>query len=66
MKVTKVTVSASSGFNHPYEDYANFRPAVTLEAEIEQDDSWGDVVKYLQGKAEKLVQDQKQEILDDL
>ena len=33
-KITKFIVSASSSFNHPHEQYANFKPFVSLEAEL--------------------------------
>jgi len=65
-KITKVTVSASSSFNHPHEQYANFKPFVSLEAELAEGDDHYRVVKELQDRAETLVQSQKESILADI
>lgn len=66
MKVTQITVSSSTGFNHPYEQYANFKPHVSLTAELEADDNVEHRTRELQAVAEKLCQDQKQLILNQL
>lgn len=65
-KITKVTVSASTGFNHPHEQYANFKPFVSLEAELAEGDDYYRVVKELQDRAETLVQSHKESILEDI
>lgn len=64
--IAKVTVSASSGFNHPHEQFANFKPSISLEAELEVGDDYYKVVRKLQEQVETLVQSHKQAILDDL
>lgn len=64
--ITKVTVSASSGFNHPHEQFSNFKPFVSLEAELNEGDDYYQVAKELQARAETLVQSHKEEILEDL
>ena len=66
MKVTQITVSSSTGFNHPYEQFANFKPHVSLTADIEETDNVQHRTRELQAVAEKLVQDQKKLILDQL
>ncbi|WP_417392012.1 hypothetical protein [Gimesia sp.] len=64
--ITKVTVSASSSFNHPHEQFANFKPFVSLEAELADGDDYYRVVKELQDRAETLVQSHKESILEDI
>lgn len=66
MKVTQITASSSTGFNHPYEQFANFKPHVSLTAELEDGDNVQQKSRELQSIAEKLVQDQKQLILNQL
>lgn len=63
MKITEVTVSASQSFNHPYESYANFKPGVTIRAEVQEGEDSDGVIKQLQAKAEGLVQDHKVHLL---
>lgn len=65
-KVTEVSVSASRGFNHPYEDYSNLKPFISLKVELEEDDDVEKVIKEYQAKAESLVEDHKQHMLDSL
>ncbi len=63
MKVTEIVVSAGRTFNHPYEQYSNLRPQVTLKATLDDGDDPAVAAKELQGKAEKLVEDHKQNML---
>lgn len=66
MKITEVTVSAGRTFNHPYEDYSNLRPNVTIKATLDESDSSEQQIKALQAMAEKSVEDHKQALLDSL
>ena len=66
MKVTEIIVSAGRTFNHPYEGYSNLRPQITVKASLEDGEDPAIAVKELQGKAEKLVEDHKQNMLQTL
>lgn len=55
MTITKITVSASAGFNHPFEQYANFKPGITLEAVIPEGENADLCARALQEKAQDLV-----------
>lgn len=66
MRVTEITVSAGRTFNHPYEDYSNLRPHVTLKAEIAEGEDFKRCVKDLQVHAEGLVEEHKRVMLDSL
>lgn len=63
MKITSVTVSAGRTFNHPYEQYSNLRPEVTMTATLEEGENAVDVTKALQSTAEGLVEDHKRGLL---
>lgn len=47
MRITKITVSAGKTTNNPYRPYSNLRAGVTMEAEIEENDTWRAVAKDL-------------------
>ena len=67
MKITEIIVGAGRTFPHPYEDYSNLRPQLTIKAEINGDES--DIekhVKELQAQAEKLIEDHKNHMLQSL
>jgi len=66
MKLTKVTVTASRTFNHPYESYANFRHSITLEGEIEEGLSIQPQIDALREEAEINAENHKRQILADL
>lgn len=66
MKVTEITVSAGRTFNHPYEDYSNLRPQVTMRSTVEEGEDPIAATKTLQAMAEKSVEDHKQALLDSL
>ncbi|MDA8123503.1 MAG: hypothetical protein M0Z38_13185 [Deltaproteobacteria bacterium] len=66
MKITEIVVSAGRTFNHPYEQFSNLRPQVTLKATIEGEDDPLAAAKELQGKAEALVEDHKRSMLQTL
>lgn len=55
MLITNIIASAQAGFNHPFEQYANFKPSITLEAIIEDGDNAELCAKALQAKAQDLV-----------
>jgi len=66
MKITEIVVSAGRTFNHPYENFSNLRPQVTLKATIDDGDDAIAAAKELQGKAEMLVEDHKRSMLQTL
>ena len=39
MKITEIVVSAGRTFNHPYENFSNLRPQVTLKATPDEGES---------------------------
>lgn len=63
MKVNKITVTAGRTFSHPYEQYSNLRPEVTMEATIDDGESAADATRHLQSQAEGLVEDHKNSLL---
>jgi hypothetical protein len=66
MTITQITVHASTSFNHPFEQYANFKPGVTLTAELERRDDPKEKTKELQIIADGLVMLERQRILERL
>ncbi len=66
MKITEITISAGQIFPHPYEQFANFRPQVTLKATIGPDENIIGVSRELMARAEGLVREQRDLILRDL
>lgn len=66
MKVTEITVTAGRTFNHPHESYSNLRPSVTMKASLDDGEDASDATKALQAKAERLVEDHKNTLLDTL
>lgn len=63
MKITTVKVSAGRTFNHPYEQYANFRSHAELEASLDAGEDPIAVTKTLQAQVEQLAEDHKQGLL---
>ncbi len=63
MQITEITVNAGRTFNHPYEQYSNLRPSVTLKATLVDGDDPMEAAKTLQAKAESLVEDHKRMML---
>ncbi len=63
MQVTEIVVSAGRTFNHPFEQYSNLRPQVTIKATLQADEDPDRVAMHLQAKAEKLVEDHKANLL---
>lgn len=64
MHVTEITVSAGTTFNHPYEQYSNFRPAITLKASLNDGDDYKQCVADLQREANEIIERRKAEILE--
>lgn len=65
-KVTSITVNAGRVFSHPYEDYSNLRPSVSMTAELAEGEDYTAAVKQLQATAEQLVEDHKNALLTNL
>jgi|SRR5579859_7281543 len=63
MKIQEITVTAGRTFNHPHEQYSNLRPDVTLRATLEDGEDPDKAAKWLQAKAEGLVEDHKNGLL---
>lgn len=63
MQVVKITVAAGRTFNHPYEQYSNLRPSITLEATLDDADDPTTATKALQAQAEELVEEHKRNLL---
>lgn len=66
MRITEITVSAGRVVSHPTESYANLRPQVTLKASLDDSDDPIAATKELQAKAEQLVEDHKNQLVDDI
>jgi hypothetical protein len=66
MKVTEISVTAGRTFNHPHESYSNLRPSVTMKASLDDGEDATDAAKVLQAKAEQLVEDHKNNLLQTL
>jgi hypothetical protein len=63
MHITEITVSAGRVVNHPYEQYSNLRPQVTLKATVSAYEDPSQATKDLQSLAEQLVEDHKNAML---
>lgn len=63
MKITQITAHAARTFNHPHETYSNFKPGISLTAEIGEGEDVDKAMVDLQAKAEKAAEDLKQNIL---
>lgn len=63
MKITIITITAGRTFNHPYEQYSNLRPEVTMTATLNEGEDATKAAQQLQARAEQLVEDHKQGLL---
>ena len=63
MQVTEIVVSAGRTFNHPYEQYSNLKPHVTVKASLSEGEDFQAAIKELQSVAEGLVEDHKRNLL---
>ena len=66
MKITEVVVTAGRTFNHPFEQFSNLRPGITVKATLEEGETLEQVSKELRAKAESLVEDDKKNMLASL
>lgn len=67
MKITHIHVTAARGFNHPYEQFANFKFDLQLQAVIDPDhEDAADVLLQLQAQAEQAAEAHKKRLLDDV
>lgn len=63
MKITKIKASSGRTFNHPNEQFSNFRHHVELHAELQDGDDYYSCTKNLQTQADILAEEKKQEKL---
>lgn len=66
MTITQITVQAGRCFNHPYEQYSNLRPEITMTAALDAGDDPIAAAKALQQQAETLVEDHKRAMLESI
>lgn len=66
MKIDHVHVSAGRTFNHPFEQYSNFRCDVQLQARIEDGEDPMMATQSLQATVEKIAEDHKQDLLKNI
>ena len=66
MIIKEITVSAGRTFNHPYEQFSNLRPGVTVRADLAEGEDATKAINDLQSLAEKTVEDHKQALLHSL
>jgi hypothetical protein len=66
MKVIKVNVSAGRVVPHPFTQYANLKPQITVKAIVEEGEDWQAVTKELQAHAEQLVEEHKDNLVRNL
>lgn len=66
MKITHLRVSASRGFNHPYEQFANFRFEIHQEAQLEDGEDPREQLLILQQQTETAAEVHKKRILNDI
>lgn len=65
MKITKIIASAGVTFNHPYIQFSNFRPAITLEATLgDHEDATASAMRLL-AQARACVDVERENILDE-
>ena len=63
MGVIEIEATASRGFNHPYEQFSNYRRSVTIRASLGADENPQEAVAELQSQAHNLVEKDKAELL---
>lgn len=66
MKITHIHVTAARGFNHPHEQYANFKFDLHLQAALEDGEDPAEALALLQQRAEHAAETHKARILDDV
>lgn len=63
MKIVRITAHASTCFNHPHEAYGNFKPGLSVEAEVHEGESVRAAIAELQLFASLLVEQEKARII---
>lgn len=66
MQITEITIHAGRKFNHPYENYSNLAPAISMKATLNEGEDPEQATRELQKKAEKLVESHKRNLLDSI
>jgi len=66
MQIQKIHVTAGRGFNHPFEQFANFRFDLHLEAVLSPGEHPGEALVELQAEAEAAAESHKRRILADI
>lgn len=66
MKIIEITVGAATSFNNPHESYSNFKPSVTLRAQLDHGENFARAVASLQADAQSLVMAERERILAEL
>lgn len=56
-RITEITVSAGRVISHPFKQYENLRPMITLKAVLDDGEDFEVVAKDLQAKAEGMIED---------
>lgn len=65
--IKEITVGAGTGFNHPFEQFSNFKPSITIRATFEGDEQMvDDATRQLQRIAHVHVIAEKQRIIAEL
>jgi hypothetical protein len=62
MKIRTVKVTAGRVLPHPLESYANIRPEITLDADLEEGEDPDQAARALQGKAESLLEQHAEDL----
>lgn len=57
MKITRIVVNAGRTLPHPCQSYANLRPSVTMEAQLDESEDPREAVRHLQIQAERAVEE---------
>ncbi len=65
-KITEITVSAGRVIPHPFQQYANLRPMVTLKAEVLPGEDFEAITKDLQAKVEGMIEDHSRSMVRSL
>ena len=63
MKITEISVHAGRTFNDPHEQFSNFRPGITIRAELRDDEDAAAMIAELRRRAEDEVEEAKRSLL---
>ena len=66
MRIVEVSATAGTTFNHPHEKFRNFKPSITLHAELDEGDDAFHAIFDLQEIAEAHVARHRERILTKL